>query len=342
MKFDAPLLAPNLADVPARARLLQEIGYDGTFTFEGPHEPFMPLVLAAEHAPKLDVATGLAIAFARTPMTVANLAWDLQRYSEGRFILGLGSQIKPHVERRYGMPWKKPVTRMREFVRALRAIFDSFQHGTPLKFEGELYQHTLLPPFFNPGPNEHGAPPIFLGGVGTKMVEVAGEVADGLLVHPLNTPRFLDTVTLPAIARGRGKGGRGDADFTLACQVMIITGETEEEMQAATLATRGQIAFYGSTPAYKVVLDAEGWGDLQPELQQMTRENRWAEMPARIDDTMLHTIAIVGTPEEVAERLHARFGAIAGRIAIASPYPLNPNCERRIVEAYRALEGASA
>ena len=201
MKIDAGMVVTNMKQIPARVRELEEAGFDGCFTFEGPHEPFMPLVLAAEHS-KLDVGTGLAIAFARTPMTVANLAHDLQQFSGGRFWLGLGSQIRPHIEARYSMPWGKPVTRMKEFVRALRAIFANWNTNEKLDFRGEFYTHTLMPPIFNPGPSTGGPPPIYLGGVGPKMTEAAGEVADGMLLHPFHTERSLEQVMLPNLQKG--------------------------------------------------------------------------------------------------------------------------------------------
>lgn len=336
MKIDSALLTSDLGAVPQRARELEAMGFDGAFSFEGPHEPFMPLLLAAEHTTRLEIATGVAIAFARNPMIVANLAHDLQAFSHGRFILGLGSQIKAHVERRYSSTWSKPAARMREFVQALRAIFDCWNHGTPLKFEGEFYRHTLMPPLFNPGPTGYGAPRIMLGGVGTAMTAVAGEVADIMLVHPFHTQRSIETVTRPALREGLAKSGRGEADLSLACQVLIVTGETEEAMQAAAFATRAQIAFYASTPAYKVVLDAEGWGDIHAELHTLSKTGQWPAMSERISNDMLEKIAVVGTPVEVAAKLKARYGDIAARIGFASPYDLGPGAVRTILQELRS------
>jgi len=337
MKIDGALLAPDLAVVPERTRELEALGYDGIFTFEGPHEPFMPLVLAAEHSKKLDLATGLAIAFARTPMTVANLAYDLHRFAEGRFRLVLGTQIQAHVERRYSMPWSRPRARIREFVLALRAIFACWNDGEKLDFRGEFYRHDLMPPMFNPGPNPYGTPPILLGGVGAAMTETVAEVADGLLGHPLNSRAFLDTVTLPAIAKGLATSGRPRQDFTLACQTLIVTGEDDAEIARNRELVRAQIAFYGSTPAYRPVLDAEGIGELQPKLRDMTRENRWMEMATLIPNDVLERFASVGTPEEVADKLWAKYGGLADRLAIASPYPLNPESVRRLLMRLRTL-----
>jgi probable F420-dependent oxidoreductase len=336
MKIDGALLSPDLKAIPEQTRELEALGYDGVFTFEGPHEPFFPLVLAAEHSKKLELATGLAIAFARTPMTVANLAYDLHRFSEGRFSLALGTQIKPHIERRYSMPWSKPRALMREFVLATQAIFKCWNEGSRLEFEGEFYTHNLMPPMFSPEPNPYGVPPILLGGVGEKTVEMVGEVADGLLVHPLNTPAFLEKITLPAVDRGLATSGRSRSDFTMAIQTLIITGETEQEYAHNRELVRGQIAFYGSTPAYRTVLDAEGWGDLQPELRKMTREGRWQDMQSLVTDEVLDRIATGGTPEEISARLKQRYNGVADRLALASPFPLPATCVKRIVSGLKS------
>jgi probable F420-dependent oxidoreductase len=335
MKIDGGMLVTDMKQIPARVRELEEAGFDGCFTFEGPHEPFMPLVLAAEHS-KLDIGTGLAIAFARTPMTVANLAHDLQEFSGGRFWLGLGSQIKPHIEARYSMPWAKPVTRMKEFVRALRAIFANWNDNEKLDFRGEFYTHTLMPPLFNPGPATGGPPPIYLGGVGPKMTEAAGEVADGMLLHPFHTERSLEQVMLPNLQKGLAASGRELSDFTLCAQVLVVSGKDEAEFESAREMTRNQIAFYGSTPAYRSVLEAEGRGELQPELRQLTKAGRWEEMASLIDDELLNRIAVIGTPSEVAESLHARYGSLAGRLAFGSPFQLSQECASEIINGLRS------
>lgn len=335
MKIDAGLLAPDMSQVAARVRELEEAGFDGCFTFEGPHEPFMRLLLAAEHS-GLEIGTGLAIAFARTPMTTANLAQDLQHFSGGRFWLGLGSQIKPHIEARYSMPWSKPVTRMKEFVRALRAIWACWNANEKLDFRGEFYTHTLMPPLFNPGPAKGGAPPIVLGGVGPKMTEAAGEVADGMLLHPFHTERSLEEVMKPSLQRGLEASGRTLADFNLFAQVIIVTGRNDAEHESALAMARNQIAFYASTPAYRSVLEAEGRAELQPELRQMTKEGRWHEMAAKIDDALLGKIATIGTPREVSDILRRRYGTLATRLGFASPFPLPSECAAEIIGALRA------
>ncbi|MDH3625628.1 MAG: TIGR03617 family F420-dependent LLM class oxidoreductase [Myxococcales bacterium] len=335
MKIDAGLLATDMDRVAARARELEDAGFDGCFTFEGPHEPFTRLALAAEHS-NLEIGTGLAIAFARTPMTVANLAHDLQHFSGGRFWLGLGSQIKPHIEARYSMPWSKPVTRMKEFVRALRAIWACWNENEKLDFRGEFYTHTLMPPIFNPGPARGGAPPIYLGGVGPKMTEAAGEVADGMLLHPFHTERSLKEIMMPSITRGLKTSGRTLANFALCAQVIIVTGRSDAEQENARTMARNQIAFYASTPAYRSVLESEGRSELQPELRQMTKEGRWHEMATKIDSELLDKIAAVGTPKEVAEVLLRRYGAFASRLAFASPFPIDSECAAEIIGELRA------
>jgi len=234
------------------------------------------------------------------------------------------------------MPWSKPRARIKEFVLATKAIFDCWNDGSRLDFCGEFYTHNLMPPMFSPGANPYGSPPIYLGGVGAKMVEMVGEVADGLLVHPLNTPGFLNNVTLPAVARGLERSGRTRRDFTLAVQTLIITGETDEEYAHNRELARGQVAFYGSTPAYRTVLDAEGWGDLQPELRAMTREGRWHDMKSLVTDEVLDRIATAGTPEEIASKLRERFDGVADRLAFASPFPLPENCVKRVIRGLRA------
>ena len=335
MKVDAPLVATALHAVPGEARALEAAGYDGLYTFEGPHDPFFPLVLAAEHTERVDLATAIAIAFARSPMTLANTGWDLQQLSGGRAILGLGSQIKPHIERRFSMPWSAPAARMRELVQAIRAIWSTWQDGTPLHFVGEHYRHTLMTPFFDPGPSEHGPPRIVLAGVGPAMTEVAGEVGDGFLVHPFCTEHFLREHTLPALERGLASAGRARTDYEIGWPLMVVTGTNEEQLTAAASATRAQIAFYGSTPAYKVVLDAHGWGDLQPELRRLTKEGRWPEMAALIDDDVFDAFAVQGLPDEIAAKIVARTGGLVDRVALNAPYAAAPEIWAQVLGGLR-------
>lgn len=292
----------------ARARALVDAGVDGLFTFEGPHDVFLPLAAAAG-AVQTDLMTNVAIAMPRSPMHLAHTAWDLQLMSGGRFRLGLGSQIRPHIEKRYGATWSPPAARMREIVAAVKAILASWQDGTPLRFEGEHTRHTLMPPTFVPGPNPFGPPPVLLGALGPVMTRTAAEVADGLLVMPFHSVRHLEERTLPAVAEGLARAGRERLD--LFPQAILAMGRTDEELAAATLGVRGLLAFYGSTPAYRPVLDVEGWGDLQPELNALSKTGDVAAMMALVSDEMVDTIAVRGTPEECAAELHRRFGAIA-------------------------------
>jgi probable F420-dependent oxidoreductase len=320
MKIDGPLLATDLAAVAGEAGELERLGYDGAFTFEGAHDPFFPLLLAAEHTRRLELATAIAIALPRSPMQLANVAHDLQVFSKGRFILGLGSQIKPHIEKRFSAVWTKPCARMRELVLALRAIWRAFNESEKLDFRGEFYRHTLLTPFFNPGPSPYGAPRVFLGAVGAAMTRVAGEVADGLFVHPLNSPEFLRTTTLPALAEGFARRADRTGDrppsFEIACQALVITGFDEDAIRQAQTMTRMQLAFYGSTPQYRCVLDAHGWGALQAELNALSKQGRWMEMSELVDDRMLDAFAIRCEPGQLASRLHERYGGLADRVAI--------------------------
>jgi probable F420-dependent oxidoreductase len=306
------------------AKDAEAIGYDGAWTAETSHDPFLSCVLAAEHTTTLDIGTSIAVAFARTPMVLAQTANDLQTFSQGRFILGLGSQIKPHIEKRFSMPWSHPAPRMREFVSAMRAIWDSWHNGTKLDFRGDFYTHTLMTPFFDPGPNEHGPPKVFLAGVGEKMTEVAGEVCDGFLCHGFTTERYLREVTLPALERGRAKAGKTLDGFEICGPSFVVSGTNEEELAAAAKGTRQQIAFYGSTPAYRGVLDIHGWGGLQEELNAMSKQGQWEAMGDLIDDEILNTFAVVGEPEQIAPELLKRYGDVVSRLSFYTPYKSDP------------------
>jgi probable F420-dependent oxidoreductase len=334
MKLDAPLLGATLSSAVPLARSHAEAGYDGVFTFDGPTDPFSSLALVAEHT-RCDLATGVAIAFARNPMTVAQTAHDLALFSEGRFSLGLGSQIRAHVEHRFSMPWGRPVARMKEFVAALRAIFSCWNDDVPLRHEGEYYSHTLMPPLLRPAPCPFGAPPILVAGVGRPMLEAAGEVADGCVLHPFHSRRYLKTLALPAIAAGRKKAAP-DRDFAITAQVLVASGANESEFVAAREAVRAQLAFYASTPAYRPVLDAEGLGDLQPELRRLSKEGRWTEMTGLVDDTMLARFAVMGEPAAAGRELRLRYEKIAARVAIATPMLLSDAASRGLVEGFRA------
>jgi probable F420-dependent oxidoreductase len=319
VKVDGGIPA-ELGKAGAAGRRAEEQGYAGAWAAETSHDPFMPLLMAAEATTTLELGTGIAVAFARTPMTTAVVANDLQQYSQGRLMLGLGSQIKAHIEKRFSMPWSHPAPRMREFILAMRAIWDCWANGTKLDFRGEFYTHTLMTPFFNPGPSEYGPPRVFLAAVGERMTEVAGEVADGMLVHGFTTERYLREVTLPALERGWQAGGRTRADFQLSMPSFVVTGRTDEEKEQAATAVRAQIAFYGSTPAYRGVLELHGWGGLQDELNPLSKQGQWEQMGRLIDDDVLHTFAVVAEPEDVAGELLARFGDVVDRISFYTPY----------------------
>jgi probable F420-dependent oxidoreductase len=320
-----------LGDAAAAARGAEQAGFDGIWFGETAHDPFVSIAMTAPVTTRLELGTGVAIAFARSPMTLAVTANDLQLASQGRLLLGLGSQVKPHITRRFAMPWSSPAPRMREFVLAMRAIWRSWNTDEALDFRGDFYSHTLMTPFFNPGPNPYGPPRVLLAGVGAHMTEVAGEVADGFMCHGFATERYLREVTLPALERGRKRAGLDLTGFQVSGLPFVVTGETEEECAAAATGVRDQIAFYASTPSYRSVLELHGWGDLQTELNGLSRAGRWSEMGALIDDDILGTFAVVAEPTEVAERIRERFGDIFTRLHLYLKAPLRDEILHAIV-----------
>ena len=333
MKLDGGI-SSNLTAAASSAQALEDAGYSGGWTAETAHDPFFPLLLAAEHTSKLEIGTSIAVAFARNPMTLANIGWDLQSYSQGRFILGLGSQIKPHITKRFSMEWSHPAPRMREMIQAIRAIWGTWLTGEPLQFRGEFYTHTLMTPFFTPDRADlagFGTPKIFLAGVGELMTEVAGEVCDGFICHGFTTEKYLREVTLPALERGRAKAGKSMEGFEVVGPSFIVTGNNENEMNQAAAGTRQQIAFYGSTPAYKGVLDIHGWGGLQEELNSLSKQGQWVEMGNLINDEILNTFAVVGSPEQVAPELKRRYDDVIQRISFYAPYKSDPERWRRVI-----------
>jgi probable F420-dependent oxidoreductase len=299
-------------------RELEDIGYDGGFSFESKHDPFFPLVIAAGTTRRLQLGTAVAIGFARNPMVLANIGYDLQVITGGRFVLGLGSQVRPHIENRFSETWSKPVSRMREVVRAIRAIWDAWEGRSKLDFRGEFYRHTIMIPTFNPGPNPYGPPPIYLGGFGPRMIELAGEVADGFLAHPFATRRSLQQVVLPALERGLARSGRTRQGFEIVAVTMVVTWTTEQEYQAARASLQEQLAFYGSTPVYKSVLDCHGWGDLHPELNRLSKQGRWKEMNGLITDEMMQEIAVMRPRREVASAVRDRLAGITGSVSLVN------------------------
>ena len=329
MKIDTMLA--GLEDAPAHARRLEQLGVDGAFTFEGPHDVFTPLILAAGTTTTLELGTNVAIAFPRNPVQLAHQAYDLQLLTHGRFSLGLGSQVRAQVEKRYGASFDRPIARMRELVGALRAIFATWETGERLNFRGEFWSHTLMPPMFNPGPNPYGPPSIALGGLGPQMIRLAAEVADGVLVMPFNTATHFASRSVPAIDEGLARGGRDRSSLFVTGEVIVCCGRTEEEMETARMAGRWLLSFYASTPAYRPVLESEGWGELQPELNELSKLGRWEEMPGLIDDRMLAALAAVGSPKEVALDIADRFGGQVDRVGFYTPYPISEETLGQIV-----------
>jgi probable F420-dependent oxidoreductase len=326
----------GLAHAAARSRELERLGYDGGMTAEVNSDPFLPLALAAEHTERLELITSITVAFARNPMTLAQSAHDLQLQSGGRMVLGLGSQIKPHITKRFSMPWSHPAPRMRELILALRAIWATWNEGVPLQFRGEFYTHTLMTPFFTPAPSPAGPPKVFLAAVGERMTEVAGEVADGLLVHAFTTERYVREVTLPAIERGLARAGRARGDVQLMCPVFVVTGRDEEERVRLDQVTRSQVAFYGSTPAYRGVLEVHGWGDLQDDLNRLSKQGRWDDMTKLVDDDMVDAFAVVGEPDEIAGKLRSRFGDLFDRISFYAPLTHDDDALRAVISSLQA------
>ena len=336
MRVDASGYSSSADAAGLAAAAAERAGYDRWWSVETQVDPFIACAVATERTERVEIGTGIAVALARNPMTVALQANDLQALSQGRFILGLGSQVKAHITKRYSMPWSKPAARMREFVLAVRAIWHTWASGEPLKFRGEFFTHTLMTPFFNPGPARHGNPPIVLGGVGPLMTEVAGEVADGLLCHVFSTERYLREVTLPALERGRAKAGKTLEGFDISGPALIVARDSEAELAAGVQAARQQIAFYGSTPAYRQVLDLHGWGELHERLNAMAARGEWERMADAVDDDVLHAFAIVGTPEEAIAELKRRYGDVITRIAFPVPEDADPDRWRSLFAELRS------
>ncbi len=335
MLLDTLLLCPPEQAVE-RAAALADCGVDGLFTFEGPHDVFLPLAAASPTG--VHLATNVAIAFPRSPIHLAHLGWDLQRMSGGQFALGLGTQVRAHIERRYGSTWSAPVDRMGEWIGAVRAIWTSWQERTPLDFRGEFTTHTLMGPAFDPGPLEWGPPPIWLGALGPRMTELAATVADGLLVHPFSSTRHLQEVTLPRVASALEVADRPREDLTVVGQAIISCASDPEALAASDAAARWLVGFYGSTPAYRPVLETEGRADLHPDLRAWSRTGDWDAMAGAIDDELLSAIVLRGTPDEVAAALVRRFGTDVDRVAFYAPGGISDEDLRALVAAIRSTE----
>jgi probable F420-dependent oxidoreductase len=315
MQFDTSLTPTSLRDLPPLARAADEIGFDALWTSETQHDPFLTLALVAEHSLRLSFGTAVAIGFARSPATLAYTAWDLAEVSGGRFILGLGTQVRPHVERRFGMPWpESPVGKLRELIGAIRALWAAWQTGERLNFRGEYYKLTLMTPFFNPGPIDHPHIPIYIAGVNKGLCRLAGEAADGFHAHPYHSQRYLREVVRPAIAEGALRSGRDPGVVSVSVAAFVVTDAAEAEF------VRSQIAFYASTPSYRPVMALHGWGEVADRLRDLSRRGGWGEMPGLVSDEMLGTFAVVSSPETLAEALKARYVGLADRLTLYTPY----------------------
>ena len=318
MKLDAGLAVEgrHLPGIDRVAKAAEDLGFAGLWTSETKHDSFLPLAVAANGTGRIHLGNAVAIAFSRSPMVTAQLAWDLQDFSGGRFILGLGTQVKAHIVRRFSMPWDRPAARMKDYILALRAIWESFQNEGGLKYEGEFYQHTLITPFFNPGPIEHPEVPIYIAGVNTRLARLAGELCEGFHVHPFHTPEYVRQIVEPAIAEGAEAEGRDKGDVELATSVFVITGEDEEAIREQREKMRAQAAFYASTPTYRTVLDVHGWGEIGERLGGLAREGKWHEMPKLITDVMLNTFAIESALDEVCPVLSVRYQGVIVRVGL--------------------------
>ncbi len=320
MHVDEAILGAPLAQVGAMAAASEARGAAGWLTGETQHDPFLVSAMAIAGSEHITIGTSIAVAFARSPMTTALQAHDLQALSGGRFLLGLGSQIKPHIEKRFSMPWSRPAARMREYVLALRAIWDCWEEGTRLDFDGEFYRHTLMTPFFTPPAHGHGHPQVFLSAVGPMMTEVAGEVCDGLFCHGFTTARYLREVTLPAVERGAARGGRSRADVEVALPVFVVSGYDDEQLAGSEFLVKSQIGFYGSTPAYAPVLELHGWGDLHAELNAMTKRGEWDRVPGAIPDEVVDAFAVRAAPAELGDAIVERFGDDVDRVSLYTTF----------------------
>lgn len=323
--------------IEQQARDAETLGFDGAWSTEVGRDPFLPLVLAARSTRRLTLGTGVAIAFARSPMTVATTAYDLQGLCEGRFVLGLGSQVKAHVTRRYGMPWSEPADRMREFLLALRAIWADWSGGAALDFRGEHYQHTLMTPMFRPARHAWAPPPVHLAAVGPRMTRVATGYADGVLLHSFSTVRHLTEHTLPAIEAGLEESERPREGFTVSFPGLVATGADDEEREIAVARVRSQIAFYGATPAYRSVLATHGWEELHLELHRLSVAGEWVAMTRLVDDEVLGAFAVVGSPREVGVEIRRRYAPLVDRFTLSSPTALSTDVRRELVAGIREV-----
>ncbi|MGJ3240812.1 MAG: TIGR03617 family F420-dependent LLM class oxidoreductase [Anaerolineae bacterium] len=328
MKFDVTIFPQDLNTIPDLARRVEDMGFDGLWTAESMHSPFLPLPLAAYHTERLELGTAIAVAFPRSPMVVAQTAWDLAAQSDGRFILGLGTQIGVHIVKRFSAQWdNKPVSQLREYIESMRKIWQAFQNESSLRYRGEHYNFGVLPPFFNPGPIAHPDIPVYIAGVGSALCQLAGELCEGFHVHPFHTTKYLEHVTRPAVQAGAEKAGRQLSDVALTCAIFVVTGRNAEEIERNTIEIKSQIAFYASTPSYYKVLDQHGWRDFGERMNQMTRENKWNEMWKEVPDDILNAFAVIAPPDELPYALRERYDGLLNRVGYY--FPFDPSDETR-------------
>lgn len=320
MKFDVTIMPDDLNTIPDLAQELQDRGFDAMWTPETAHNPFFPLTLAAYATSTLELGTAIAVAFPRSPMVMAHLAWDLAGQSQGRFMLGLGTQVKAHIVRRFSTEWGSPGPRLKDYILAMRAIWRAWQGNEPLAYKGEFYKHTLMTPFFQPAPIEHPDIPIYIAGVNTYLCQLAGELCQGFHVHPFHTTGYLRDVIIPNVEEGAQRTGRSRDDVNLTCAIFVVTGETERDIEDDMDTVKSQIAFYASTPSYRAVLEHHGMGDLQESLSRLAREGRWLEMHDLISDDLLNEIAVVATHEDLPHKVRERYDGLLDRVGYYMPY----------------------
>lgn len=320
MKFDATLEVDRLANIPSLAEAAESLGFDAIWTSAVKHDPFLELTLAANHTKHLQLATGIALAFTRSPMELAYTSWDLQELSQGRFILGLGSQVKGHIERRFSIPWQPPIPKMRETIQALHAIWKTWQTGEKLAFTGKYHNLTLMTPFFSPHPISHPNIPVYLAAVNRGMSRLAGELCEGLVVHAFHTPRYLKEVILPAVGEGARKTNRTQADIQIAGTIFVAAGNSKEEIQQAKEFIRQQIAFYGSTRSYRKVFELHGWNEVSNRLHTKSIQGDWAGLSSEITDKILDEFTLQGRWEELPDLIKERYNHLLDRARLYLPF----------------------
>lgn len=338
MKVDfyfPPSPPDGAAEAAAQAR---ELGFDGFFTAETQYDPFLPLAFASDRAPELEIGTAIAVAFPRSPMVTAMTAWDLARLSKGKFLLGLGTQVRGHITRRFSTEWMSPGPRLRDYIMSLRAIWDTWQNAVPLKYEGEFYQFTLMTPFFNPGPIPTPQIPVYIAGVGPYLSKLAGEICEGFHVHPFHTTTYLDQIVLPNMREGAESAGRSLDDVERVTTVFVMTGRNDEEIEDSKAAVRQQISFYASTPSYRPVLEANGW-EFGEKLTALSKRGKWDEMPGQVPDEALNEVGVVAPVDQLGKAILDRYGDRVQRVglySLGSILDIDPEARRQVVHDLKA------